>query len=376
MRQVLFVLTTLPAWWPSPRCWLSQPSPTLSSCGARRAVARPGDSDMAEGAGRRRSGGSAAGGAAGDAAMVHQVMAGRNPAPCARCLRWLAAPRRCPESSNGPGRGFMPRPRRPAQQPLLAVFPALGFGLEWLYWWAGTGIRTRFLARHFGARANACARSGGGLSMVFASARVRDRQRRRLPAVRVAAAAQGGRARLSHGVFDRAPGLVLGRFLLAPGAERFRVIPWRRRAPVSGSSGRPSSWAGSRSSDALDVLYSASATAGYGRLLPRRAGRAPLRRGGIPTGRSGGRAARPSVGAWLLSLYVIVVWRWRCTGRRRPSTWASPSCCCRSRSGAPIWRSGVLRPADSEADDVAVPSLAAVTVERGLRAALLIGGAT
>ena len=35
----------------------------------------------------------------------------------------------------------------------------------------------------------------------------------------------------------------------------------------------------------------------------------------------------------------------------------------------------MLRPADSEADDVAVPSLAAVTVERGLRAALLIGGA-
>ena len=32
---------------------------------------------------------------------------------------------------------------------LLAVFAALGFGLEWLYWWAGTGIRTRFLARRF-----------------------------------------------------------------------------------------------------------------------------------------------------------------------------------------------------------------------------------
>ena len=33
-----------------------------------------------------------------------------------------------------------------------------------------------------------------------------------------------------------------------------------------------------------------------------------------------------------------------------------------------------MRPADSETDDVAVPSLGAVTVERGLRAALLIGG--
>jgi uncharacterized protein (TIGR02217 family) len=55
---------------------------------------------------------------------------------------------------------------------------------------------------------------------------------------------------------------------------------------------------------------------------------------------------------------------------------ASLCCCCRLRSAAPIWRSSTCcAPRAASLTRSPFPSLAAVTVERGLRAALLIGGA-
>jgi small-conductance mechanosensitive channel len=98
--------------------------------------------------------------------------------------------------------------------------------------------------------------------------------------------------------------------------------------------------------------------------------RHPARQTGQPI--SGG--AR--VGAWLVSLYLIVVWLLLFTGS--PTLFyvgvtllllpIAIRC-------ADLAVKHVLRPAGSETDDVSVPSLAAVTIDRGLRAAFLIGGA-
>ena len=38
----------------------------------------------------------------------------------------------------------------PRLMALLAVFAALGFGLEWLFWWATTGFRQRLIAAGVG----------------------------------------------------------------------------------------------------------------------------------------------------------------------------------------------------------------------------------
>ena len=88
------------------------------------------------------------------------------------------------------------------------------------------------------------------------------------------------------------------------------------------------------------------------------------------------RASREHrLGAWLLSLYVIVVWLLLFTGSVAPFyigvTLLLLPIALRC---AHLAVAHVLRPEGSAAAD-AVPSLTAVTVERGLRAALLIGGA-
>ena len=109
---------------------------------------------------------------------------------------------------------------------LLAVFPALGFGLEWLYWWAGTGIRTRFLARRFetkGERLRAVGRRafyGLCVLLAFAIGSVGAFLLFEWPPLLKEIVL----AYLMVFLIVRLV-LVLGRFLLAPGAERFRVIP-------------------------------------------------------------------------------------------------------------------------------------------------------
>ena len=178
--------------------------------------------------------------------------------------------------------------------------------------------------------------------------------------------------------------LVLGRILLAPGAERFRVIP------MATSSARfwfvwTTVLVGwfffvQVTLDLLAVL-GVSRSAGYlvglacGVVLvgltlyvvwrhPARRRRRAGRAAGIGSAPGCCRSTSSSSGCC-------------CSPARRPrSTSASSCCCCRSRCGASISRSLTCcaRPG-SAAADAAVPSLTAVTVERGLRAALLIGGA-
>ena len=99
--------------------------------------------------------------------------------------------------------------------------------------------------------------------------------------------------------------------------------------------------------------------------------------GAIRTAESGERASRGHrVGAWLLSLYLVVVWLLLFTGSPTPFyvgiTLLLLPIAIRC---ADLAVKHLLRPADGEAADAAVPSLTAVIVDRGLRAALLIGGA-
>ena len=267
---------------------------------------------------------------------------------------------------------------------LLAVFPALGFGLEWLYWWAGTGIRTRFLARRFetkGERLRAVGRRAFyGLCVLLA----------------FAIGSVG-----AFLLFDWPPllkeivlaylmvflivrlVLVLGRFLLAPGAERFRVIPMATpsaRFWFVWSAILVGWFAFVRIT--LDVLAALGVSRPAGYLVGLLCGVVLV---GLslyvvwrhPDRESGEQVSRGHrVGAWSLSLYLVVVWLLLFTGS--PTLFnvgvtllllpIAIRC-------ADLAVKHMLRPADSEVDEIAVPSLAAVTFERGLRAALLIGGA-
>ena len=267
---------------------------------------------------------------------------------------------------------------------LLAVFPALGFGLEWLYWWAGTGIRTRFLARRFETKGE----------------RLRAVGRRAFYGVCVLLAFAIGSVG-AFLLFDWPPLLkeivlaylmvflivrlvfVLGRFLLAPGAERFRVIPMATpsaRFWFVWSAIVVGWFAFVRIT--LDVLAALGVSRPAGYLVGLLCGVVLV---GLslyvvwrhPDRESGEQVSRGHrVGAWSLSLYLVVVWLLLFTGS--PTLFyvgvtllllpIAIRC-------ADLAVTHLLRPADREAADGAVPSLAAVTVERGLRAALLIGGA-
>ena len=267
---------------------------------------------------------------------------------------------------------------------LLAVFPALGFGLEWLYWWAGTGIRTRFLARRFetkGERLRAVGRRafyGVCVLLAFAVGSVGAFLLFEWPPLLKEIVL----AYLMVFLIVRLV-LVLGRFLLAPGAERFRVIPMATpsarfwfvwSAIVVG-------WF-AFVQITLDVLAALGVSRPAGYLVGLLCGVVLV---GLslyvvwrhPDRESGEQVSRGHrVGAWSLSLYLVVVWLLLFTGS--PTLFyvgvtllllpIAIRC-------ADLAVTHLLRPADREAADGAVPSLAAVTVERGLRAALLIGGA-
>ena len=267
---------------------------------------------------------------------------------------------------------------------LLAVFAALGFGLEWLFWWATTGIRTRFIARRFETKRDRLravgrrASYGLGVLLAFAVGSVGAFLLFEWPPLLKEIVL----AYLMVFLIIRLV-LVLGRFLLAPGAERFRVIPMATpsaRFWFVWSAILVGWFAFVRMTLDVLALLGVSQPAGY--LIGLLCGvvlvglslyvvwRHPERESGERTSRG------HRVVAWLLSLYVIVVWLLAFTGSPTPFyvgiILLLLPIAIRS---ANLAVRHVLRPADSEADDVAVPSLATVTVERGLRAALLIGGA-
>ena len=324
---------------------------------------------------------------AGEAATVHQMMAGRVDAMRAFLRELTAAVPTLPDELGHAWTTFaLERQERGAPRvvALLVVFAALGFGLEWLFWWATTGFRTRMIAtaletsrgrvRAVGLRAA----YGLGVLLAFAIGSIGAFLLFEWPPL----LKQIVLAYLLVFLIVRLV-LVLGRILLAPGAERFRVIPMATataRFWFVWSTVLVGWFAFVKIT--LDVLATLGVSRPAGYLIGLLCGvvlvgltlyvvwRHPVRT-------SGERASHghPLV-TWLLSLYVIVVWLLLFTGSVTPfyigvillllpiALWS-----------VHLAIAHLLRPAGSEAADVAAPSLTAVTVERGLRAALLIGGA-
>ena len=267
---------------------------------------------------------------------------------------------------------------------LIAVFVALGFGLEWLLWWASAGFRRRLIASPLetaGERLRAIATRATYALLVLLA---------------FAIGSIGGFL-----LFDWPPllkhivlgyllvflivrlVLVLGRFLLAPGAERFRLVPM-----ATATARFWFVWSAvlvgwfffvRLTLDGLAVL-GVSRAAGYlvglvcGVILVGLAlyvvWRHPARDTGVPASRN------HRLGAWLLSLYLVVVWLLLFTGSPTPFyvgvvVLLLPI----AIRGADLAVNHVRRPAGSAVADESIPSLIAITIERGLRALLLIGGA-
>jgi small-conductance mechanosensitive channel len=177
--------------------------------------------------------------------------------------------------------------------------------------------------------------------------------------------------------------LVLGRILLAPGAERFRVVPM-----ATATARFWFVWSAvlvgwfAFVNRTLDVLHRLGMSPSAEYLIGLACGvvlvgltlyvvwRHPERDGGAPA------SERNRLGAWVLSACVVAVWLLLLTGSVVPfyvgvillllpiAIW-----CTR------LAVRHLLRPVGAASADEAVPSLSAVTLERGLRAALLIGGA-
>jgi small-conductance mechanosensitive channel len=266
---------------------------------------------------------------------------------------------------------------------LLAVFAALGFGLEWLFWWATTGFRQRMIAAGLDtvrARLQAVGRRfayGIGMVLAFAFGSIGGFLLFEWPRVLKEVVL----AYLLVFLIIRLV-LVLGRILLAPGAERFRVVPM-----ATASARFWFLWSTvligwfAFVSITLDVLTMLGASQPARALVALACGvvlvalalfvvwRHPERESGLRVRRS------QRVGTWLLSVYVVVVWLLLFTGSAAPFYVGVVLLLLPiAISGAQLAVNHLLRPPADEVAD-AVPSVTAVCLERGLRAALLIGGA-
>jgi moderate conductance mechanosensitive channel len=266
---------------------------------------------------------------------------------------------------------------------LLAAFVALGLGLEWLYWWATPGLRARMIATRLETvrdRLRAVvgrAAYGLGVLLAFATGSVGAFLLFEWPPLLKEIVLGYLMVFLIFRLV-----LVLGRFLLAPGAERFRIVPMATESARFWFvwSAVLVGWF-AFVNITLDVLAILGVSEPARYLVGLACGvvlvaltlfvvwRHPERESGLRPRRS------HHVGTWLLSVYVVVVWLLLFTGSVAPFyvgviLLLLPI----AIRGAHLAVNHVLRPAEDEAAD-AVPSVTAVCLERGLRAALLIGGA-
>jgi moderate conductance mechanosensitive channel len=389
MRQVLFVLITLAGLLAVAPVLAQPPQPDAEQLHALAELLRDPEIQrwlqaQAEGV---PAGAPQASAAAGDAAMVHQVMAGRLDA-MRTFLRALAA--EVPLLPDELHRAWALL-RAETQEygllsvvVLLGVFAALGFGLEWLFWAATSGLRARMIAsdltttrervRAIGLRTA----YGVGVLLAFAAGSIGAFLLFEWPPLLKEIVLAYLLVFLSVRL-----ALVLGRILLAPGAERFRVIPMATpsaRFWFVWSTILIGWFLFVRVTLDLLAMLGVSSAASY--LVGLLCGvvlvgltlyavwRHPARESGLRPSR------RHRLGSWLLSLYVILVWLALFTGSPTPFyigvVLLLLPIVLRSLHLAVAH---LLRPEDGAAVGPAVPSVAVVTVERGLRVALLIGAA-
>jgi len=272
---------------------------------------------------------------------------------------------------------------------LVLGFVALGFGAEWLFYWAAAGVETWIVSLPLatvGERLRAVAiRLAYGIGMVAA----------------FAAGSVG-----AFLAFDWPPllrelvlgyllaflalrvTLVVGRFLLAPGGERFRIVPmdtgaacyWHRRiaALVGWLAFGWVTVALLRSlGPSLEASQILAYTLGLGLLaivleaVWRRPTAAPSPSAEAQPHRLGRRGA-----SWLLTVYFAALWLlWVATAM--PLFWlcvfalALPAALRLTRRSV----NHLLRPAGTAEMSGNQPALYAVCLERGARAVLIIGAA-
>ena len=267
---------------------------------------------------------------------------------------------------------------------LLAVFAALGFGLEWLFWWATGNLRQRMIAHPLdtvGDRLRAVGRRavyGVGVLLAFAVGSIGAFLLFQWPLLLKEVVV----GYLLVVLIVRLV-LVLGRILLAPAAERFRVVPmatpsarfwfvwsaviigWFCFVRVT-----------------LDLLLLLGLGRGSGFLIGLTGGVVLV---GLvlnvvwrhPHRETGERARRGfRIGRVLLSAYLVLVWLLLFTGSVVPFYIGVVLLLLPiAIRGANLAVTHILRPASSEPTSNAMPTLIAVALERGLRAVLLIGAA-
>ena len=324
--------------------------------------------------------------AANEGATAHQMMAGRIDAMRAFLRELAAAVPMLPDELGRAWATFATERQThggPRLIVLLVVFAALGFGLEWLFWWATTGFRERLIAsgldtvrervRAIGMRAA----YGLGVLLAFAIGSIGAFLLFEWPPL----LKQVVLGYLLVFLIVRLV-LVLGRVLLAPGAERFRVIPMATPAA--------SFWF-VWSAILIGWFFFARITLDLLALLG--VGRSAVYLVGLACGvvlvgltlyvvwrhpaRDGDQPASRErwLGASLLSAYVVVVWLLLFIGTASLFyVGVILLLLALALRSVHLAVAHVLRP-EGSATAEPVPSLTAVTVERGLRAALLIGGA-
>ena len=267
---------------------------------------------------------------------------------------------------------------------LLAIFAGLGFGLEWLFMRATTAIRQTVIAAGVDTVAQrlraAWMRTVYGLGMVvaFALGSIGAFLLFDWPPL----LKQIVLAYLSLVLIVRVV-LVLGRILLAPGVEHFRIIPMAT----------PAAWfwfvwsavlvgyfffirLSIEILTMLDVSPPARFAAGMaaGIVLLGMSLWVVWRHPDTVTGMPHTGGAR--LGSWLLSAYLVMVWLLLFTGSPTPFfigivLLLLPIAITSSRRAV----HHLLRPTADERPSEATSSLWAALLERGLRALLLIGGA-
>jgi small-conductance mechanosensitive channel len=266
----------------------------------------------------------------------------------------------------------------------LAFFAMLGFGAEWLFWRATTGFRQRLIASSLDTvdeRLRAVGMRifyGLGLLLAFAVGSIGAFLALPWPPLLQ-------RIVLAYLLVFLIVRLVLvgGRIVLAPGAERFRLVPM-----ATATARFWFVWSAVlvgwfffaqftfEMLPGLGLRHAATYCMGlaFGLVM---LGLALFALWRAPSFDGTGRASRRHrITAWLLSLYLVCVWLSAFSGDPAPFYIGIVLLILPiAITGMRLAVAHVLRPPGSPVADAATPSLTAVALERGLRAVLLIGGA-
>lgn len=266
----------------------------------------------------------------------------------------------------------------------FALFVALGYGAEQLYRWATKGFRHRMISIDLGSARNrfraASYRLVYGLGVILAFA---------IGSIGAFLLLEW-QPLLQYIVLSYLQViliirivLVFGRFFLAPGAERFRLVPMTSEAAQFWFR-----WSGLIAGWFFFVQHTLRILGELGFNL-----HAALLIG-IPSGLvllglvvytvwaspsfNGGKGITRThrIGPWLISFYLVLVWLMLFTGSVKPFYIGVVLLLLPiAIRGINLAVSNLLRPTPEAAAEEQVSPLVTVSLERGLRAALLIGGA-